>query len=123
MWHRVAEGLQKGAQSPKHNNARTGGELWQMCRSGNAFLILLWDDEGLKAASVWRFEKRDNNPCFVCLTMYGQDMRSWLSTAHEWINKLARENGAKWLVSSGRKGWLRIFDAEQWGNDYAVKVT
>lgn len=120
VWPMVAEGLQKAC---KRCGDMTSGELWTMCRSGHAFLILIYEKQEILMAGVWRFETKGGRPVFRCEMMYGKHMREWLEFAYAWFANLAKENGAGWLVAEGRRGWLRIIDgAVKDGPDYEVKI-
>lgn len=122
IWHLVVEGISK-AIVRSENMEDTAGDLWTLCRSGRGYLILVWDEAGIRMASVWQFEKRNGKSVFNCRIMYGTKMKEWVNQAREWITKLAKDNGAEYLVSAGRRGWLRYFNAATWGDEYALKVT
>ncbi|WP_162651554.1 hypothetical protein [Lentilitoribacter sp. Alg239-R112] len=50
-------------------------------------------------------------------------MKLWLGPMQEFITKIAKENGATQLVTTGRAGWLRLFpNAEKIGTDYEVDI-
>lgn len=125
IWHLVQDGMQESYERAGEVAEYTAGEIWQLTRSGNAFLVLVWDDAGILSAGAWRFERKGGKPVLRCLALFGKkkQMRTWLKPVHEWINNLARNNGALWLVAGGRPGWLRVFDAAQWDSDYAIEVT
>jgi hypothetical protein len=120
LWPRLSAGF--GNACKRCESAWTAGELWQLCRSGNAFLILVYDDDKIWSAGVWRFETARPGVCFRCVMMYGHNMHAWLGMAREFIEKLAKENGAKALVAEGRTGWGRIFNATKTGRDYEVTI-
>jgi hypothetical protein len=89
----------------------SSGDLWQMCRSGNAFLVLVLDDGGFKAALIMQFQKWTAKQVMRCLAIVGDDMASWLPTAREFIGQMARDGGATSFIAEGREGWTRIFPA------------
>lgn len=120
LWPLLSDGLGKACK--RCDSQWTAGELWQLCRSGNAFLILVYDDDKIWSAGVWRFETARPGPVFRCIMMYGENMRAWLNMAREFIEKLAKENGAKALVAEGRQGWGRVFGAQKIGRDYEVEI-
>jgi hypothetical protein len=122
VWPQVADDLQKACIrcGAHHLNA---GILWEMCRSNQAFLILVMDGTEIMAKGVWRFDRPNNPHVFRCLMFAGKNMSKWLTEHREFISKLAKQNGATQLVTAGRKGWLRLFpDAEQIGEDYEVNL-
>ena len=120
IWPLVAEGLQKACQ---RCGEMTSGELWTMCRSGHAFLIIIFEKNSIIMASVWRFESKNGRPVFRCEMMYGHGMGDWLEEARLFITKLAKENGAKALVAEGRRGWLRLIaGAVECAPDYEVEI-
>lgn len=120
VWPLISQGL--GRACKRCNDIHCAGDLWQMCRSGNAFLILVHDKDKIWSASIWRFEKVRGKHCFRCVMMYGESMREWVGQAREFITNLAKDNGAVALVSEGRAGWARVFGAEKNGSDYEVRI-
>ncbi len=122
LWPRLSEGFQRSCE--RVDDGYTAGELWQLCRSGNAFLCVVFDPEQdrVEMASVWQFQTKDGRPVLRCLALFGRGMAEWLGGAREFIERIARENGAKWLVTKGRRGWLRLFPAVQCGEDYEVEL-
>ena len=120
IWPLVRDGM---GEACKHFEGWTPGELWQLVRSGNGFLIIVFDDHSqIHMASIWQFQEKNGRPVFRCVAMYGHKMKTWLFQAKEFVSKLAKENGAEWLVAEGRRGWLRVFDAVQCNDDYEVKI-
>lgn len=107
VWPLVAKGFQRAF---RREQGKTLGELWTMCRTGNAFLVILAENNEILMASIWRFHTKDGTPVFRCESMYGNRMSEWVEYVYSWIENLARENGAKKLVAEGRRGWLRMFD-------------
>lgn len=89
----------------------SSGDLWQMCRSGNAFLVLVLDDEGFKAALIMQFQKWTAKQVMRCLAIVGDDMAAWLPMARDFIAKMAADGGATSFIAEGREGWTRIFPA------------
>ena len=120
LWPSLTEGMAKACK--RCNSAWTPGELWQMCRSGQAFLCIVHDGQSVKMASIWRFETARPGVSFRCIMMYGHGMANWLEMAREYIVKLASENGAVALVAEGRSGWAKIFGAAKIGRDYEVSL-
>jgi hypothetical protein len=84
-------------------------ELWQMCRSGQAFLVLVFHGETINGALIMQFQKWSGKSVMRCLGIVGVDMKSWLPAAREYIEKMARDGGATSFVAGGRVGWERVF--------------
>lgn len=89
----------------------SSGDLWQMCRSGNAFLVLVLDESGFKAALIMQFQKWTAKQVMRCLAIVGDDMAAWLPMARDFIAQMARDGGATSFIAEGREGWTRIFPA------------
>lgn len=89
----------------------SSGDLWQMCRSGNAFLVLVLDGDTFKAALIMQFQKWTAKQVMRCLAIVGDDMAGWLPMAREFIAQMARDGGATSFIAEGREGWTRIFPA------------
>jgi hypothetical protein len=87
----------------------SAGDLWQMCRSGNAFLVVAFDDEAFKAILIMQFQKWTDRQVMRCLAIVGDDMDEWLPAAKEFIAKMAKDGGATSFIAEGRDGWARIF--------------
>lgn len=102
------------------------GELWQMCRSGNAFLILEGTPERIRMASVWQFQKWANGSVFRCIALAGEEMAEWLPELTPFIEKIMREGGATRLVFEGRE-WAAHFrklgrDARKLRSTFTVEL-
>ena len=100
----------------------SAGQLWQLCRSGAAFLILVYDDDKIHMASAWQFRSEECRHSFHCLSLYGKGLRQWVGMAREFIEKIAKDNGATRLTACGRSGWIRVFDASTRGDYYEVDI-
>lgn len=87
----------------------TAGYLWQECRSGQAFLILAFDEAGAHGASVWRFENWQTGSKFRCLALGGNAMADWIGPMRDKAQELARQGGASALIAEGREGWTKVF--------------
>ena len=123
VWPSIRDGMAKACKRSATDSGFTPGELWQMCRSGRAFLILVFDENKIFMSSIWEFQSMNGTPVFRCLMMTGKDMKSWIDDARRWVSGLAAENGAKALVSRGRRGWLRVFGAEETSTgDYVLEI-
>ena len=88
----------------------SAGELWQMCRSGNAFLIVAYCDKDILMACVVRFERWNNGLVFRVLSLVGDRIEDWAEAVKTFLAKMAKENGATRIVAEGREGWSKIFD-------------
>lgn len=121
VWPRINERIADACRR-SGNDDWTAGELWTECRAGHAFLILVHDHGRIYSAQIWRFERKNGKPVFRCLMLWGERMKDWLGPVHEWINAIAKDNGAGWLVTTGRRGWLRLFNAAEWSGDMAIEV-
>jgi hypothetical protein len=93
---------------------RTGGdvtasELWQGCRSGGMFLIVAYDDEVIRGASVWRPETWASGGKLRCMGLAGSGMKDWIAEMHDMARKLAVDCGASSIIAEGRKGWASVF--------------
>lgn len=120
LWPKIAQQMQHACEK-SDQDARyklNAGDLWQMCRSGNGFLIVGYDDpEKPFMASVWRFE--DTPTVFKCMMLYGPGMKRWFRPLTEYVTDIAKENGAVALVSQGRRGWQRVFKDSE---NYEIEV-
>lgn len=100
----------------------SAGDLWTMCRSGQAILMVAHDGE-IKGASIWRFETWLEGPVLRCLILAGADMPSWFDECGKLAREIARAGGAKSYVWDGRKGWAKIFtDAEIIRHTYRMTI-
>lgn len=100
----------------------SAGDLWTLCRSGQAMLMIAYEDE-IKGASVWRFENWLEGTVLRCLILAGDDMASWFQECSDLAEAVARNGGAKSFVWDGRKGWAKVFkDAEIIRHTYRMKI-
>lgn len=106
-WRCVSEGF--GRASRRFGGDLTVGELWQLCRSGNAFLFVVHDDKEIIAATAWRPELWGSGPKFRCLALYGSGVRDWKDDLRAQVTRVARDCGATSLLSEGRLGWQKIY--------------
>lgn len=106
IWPLISDRIQQGCD--KTGNATSSADLWQLCRSGNAFLILVGDGASIKAASVWRFETWPSGLVFKCLSLSGDDMPTWIRPFSQFIISQAKIGGSDRLIAEGRKGWERV---------------
>lgn len=106
-WPTFAERLQKACEET--GGDLSSGDLWQMCRSGQAFLVLVYDESGFIAALIMQFQNWSGKQVLRVLAIVGDNMSQWLSMAKGFIAQMAANGGAKSLVADGREGWTRIF--------------
>lgn len=105
IWPSIANKMQEGCD--RTGNGISSGELWQMARSGNGYLIVVLDDEQIICASVWRFENWADGSVFRCMGLCGKDMRKWVKPLFDFAQQMKRDGGAMRLIAQGRKGWDR----------------
>lgn len=74
------------------------------------------------AASIWRFEGERPNCEFRCHALYGRHMRQWLTAKRDFVEQMARENGASKLTAAGRAGWARLYGRKNANGDYEVTL-
>lgn len=82
-------------------------DLWQMCRSGNAFLMCAVDGDAVKMGAVLQFQKWSKGTVLRCLILGGSDMSRWLPMLPDAVRKMMREGEATRFVFDGRDGWSR----------------
>lgn len=122
IWGDHASGFQKACDAA-NDPGYAAGDLWQMCRSGFAFLVVCEDYGQTICASIWRFERPEKPTQFRCKAIYGQDMKQWLGPLREFVSKIAIENGAVELAASGRQKWARLFkDAKFRGDEMVLEL-
>lgn len=121
IWPLISERLQKAFE--KTGGDLTSGELWQMCRAGQAFLVVAFEETDLKAAMIVQFQKWDK-PVLRCVAIVGFDMERWLEAGKEFIWNMAKDNGAQSFVFEGREGWkVPIPEAKRLRMTYEVPLT
>lgn len=107
VWPVIAGRIQSACD--RNGGDLSSGALWQMCRSGNAFLVLVMDDNEPVAALIMQFQNWSGKQVMRCLGIAGERMAEWLPMAKGCIEQMARDGGAVSFVSEGRDGWSRIF--------------
>jgi hypothetical protein len=105
IWPSISERIQNGCD--RTGGASSSGDLWKQCRSGEAYLIIGFND-GIKVASVWRFESWPSGLVFRCLSLAGTEMATWVIPFATFIQEQARIGGSTRLIAQGRKGWERV---------------
>lgn len=96
--------------SAKCGDDLTAGELWQLCRSGNAFLIVAYEEKTILMAAVVRFERWNNGSVLRVLSLVGDQIGEWAEEVKDFLNGMGKANGAGRIVAEGREGWMRIFN-------------
>jgi hypothetical protein len=84
-------------------------DLYLLCRQGNAFLILFFEENRILAAKIMRAETWPSGVVLNDIVTVGKNMKQWLPVAVEAVTELARRCGAKRVKFAGRKGWARVF--------------
>lgn len=107
IWPLIADRIQEACD--RNGGDLSSGSLWQMCRSGNAFLVVVVDNGAVVAALIMQFQNWSGKQVMRCLGIAGERMAEWLPEATEFITKMAKDGGATSFVSEGREGWSRIF--------------
>lgn len=106
IWPLISAEMQRGCD--KTGGGSSSGSLWQLCRSGNAFLIVCHDGEEIICASVWRFETWPSGTVFRCLGVCGKSMNLWVSELYAFALSQAKIGGTDRLIAEGRPGWVRV---------------
>jgi hypothetical protein len=107
IWPAISEKMQIGCD--KTGGATSSAELWQMCRRGDAFLIVGLGEQ-IDFASVWRFETWPSGQVFRCVGLCGQHPDQWMRCLYDFAMSQAKVGGTDRLVAQGRKGWRRLIE-------------
>jgi hypothetical protein len=107
VWERVGQKFQRAIDLCGDDYSTA--DLWQMCRSGSAFLIIAREGEDIAMASVVRFEKWASGQVLRVVGIAGDRMSEWAEDWQAFMENMAREGGANRIVSEGRDGWHRVF--------------
>lgn len=107
VWDRVGHRFQKAIDLCGDDVSTA--ELWQLCRAGNAFLVIAREGEAIAMASVVRFERWTNGMVLRVVCIAGDRMSEWASEWQAFMVEMAKNNGADRIVSEGREGWQRVF--------------
>ncbi len=102
IWPIISERIAESCR--KTGGDVTPGQLWQICRSGNAFLVVASDEDKILTCVIVAFEKWDK-PVLRCVAIAGWEMNEWLIPVFEYVCKMGRDNGAELFVFDGRDGW------------------
>lgn len=110
--------------SEKCGDDLTAGELWQMCRSGNAFLVIAYEEKTILMAAVVRFERWNNGSVLRVLSLIGDQIGEWAEDVKDFLNGMGKANGASRIVAEGRDGWMRIFnEPRKLRSTYEMRIT
>ena len=110
--------------SEKCGDDLTAGELWQMCRSGNAFLIIAYEETKILMAAVVRFERWNSGSVLRVLSLIGDQIGEWAEEVKDFLNGMGKANGAGRIVAEGRDGWTRIFnEPRKLRSTYEMRIT
>lgn len=121
VWPLISGKIQKACDL--NGGDMSSGDLWQLCRSGNAFLVLVTDEGQPIAALIMQFQNWSGKQVMRCLVIAGERMAEWLPSAKGFIERMAKDGGAKSFVSDGRDGWSRIFtEARKLRVTYEVRI-
>lgn len=108
IWEHVGPMLQRAQD--KCGDDISVGQLWQMCRSGNAFLVIVKDDSAILMSCVVQFQPWSRGTVLRVLTLAGSRLEKWQDKVKTFLNDMGRSNGAIGVVAEGRDGWAAIFD-------------
>jgi hypothetical protein len=98
---RVVKCLEK---APSYLSA---GELWQMCRSGQAFLLVAHDETKVQGAAIWQFQQSFGQLTLSCLMLTGEDLDMWADPLFQAARNIAKDGGAAALSATGRIGLVQ----------------
>lgn len=107
LWHVFADRLQVMLEDS--GGDLSSGDLWQMCRSGNAFLVLIEQDGKIIAASIYQFQRWTARTVIRCLGLVGDDMQAWAEPLVKFVEGMAKQGGATALVACGREGLIKMY--------------
>lgn len=92
-----------------HGDDFSTGELWQMVRSGHAFLLIVREGERIDAGVVVRFDKWAKGSILRILALGGVDMKAWKPLFLDFMQTLAKDNGASRILAEARPGMGKAF--------------
>jgi hypothetical protein len=87
------------------------GELWQMCRSGSAFLIYDAEDGHVRMGCIVQFQRWTGGPVLRVLALAGEQMAEWIAEFDGFIERMMKDGGADRLVFEGRE-WAAYLRAK-----------
>ncbi len=121
VWPQIADGVAKSYA--KSGGGMTPGQLWQECRSGHAFLVVVYNPNALVGAIVVRFEYGPDKTRLRGLALVGTDLRAWIEPLRAKLTEMAKQGGAEVFIDEGRPGLVRLIpDAKIVRVTYEVEV-
>lgn len=108
VWHLISDRIIKTLED-NHGDC-SAGDLWTMCRSGGAFLMVAHGDDGIKGASIWRFEQWLEGTVLKNIILAGEDMDTWFEECSRLANAIGKAGGAtKFVWDTRRRGFEKLF--------------
>lgn len=107
VWPEISGRLKKAQE--RYGSSLSSGDMWQLCRSGNAFLVLVFDEGGIHGALIMQFQTWATKRVMYCMAIVGDGVSEWMPVARVFISKMAKDGGAESFVAEGREGWAAIF--------------
>lgn len=106
LWPALSRKFQQS--SDDHGDDLPASALWQMCRSGDAFLMIAMEGTKPLMGAVLQFQNWGKGPVLRCLAIGGEEMGRWIGEFENAVMKMMAEGGAKRFVFDGRDGWARM---------------
>ena len=120
VWEHVGPKFQRAFE--KAGDDLTTGELWQLCRSGNAFLIIAFEGDDILMATVARFERWGEGLVLRVMSLCGERLKEWAGPWEAFMRTMAKDNGAGRIVAEGRE-WGAVFkDAKKLRSTFTMRV-
>lgn len=107
IWPLIADGFIDVTR--RCGDDMTSGELWQMTRAGDAFLVLVLHESKICVSTVVQFQRWADGPVLRILSLCGAGLAEWGSALKDYLSGMAKMGGASRIVAEGRDGWARIF--------------
>lgn len=121
IWPKITEKIAKACK--RYGDDISSSGLWQMCRSGSAFLVIAHEEDGtILMGSVWRFEQWASGTALKCLCLAGTAPVIWAEQGKDLIRTMRDEGGANKVIFEGRDGWQRVFDCRRIRSVYEVSL-
>jgi len=106
LWPQLAPRFQEAID--RFGDDLSVADLWQMCRAGQAFLMVALDGQKPVMGAVLQFQKWTNGTVLRCLILGGNDMDGWLKDFPGAVVKVMKEGGARRFIYDGRDGWAEV---------------
>ncbi len=103
----------------------SAGDLWALCRSGSAFLMVVHDEGRIGASLVWQAQTWPHGVVLnnLITVSNGAPMKEWREPIEAMARRLARSCGASTFIWRGSPAWGRIFkDAKVLSIIYEMEV-